>query len=98
MARSGLACSSPVNGVGSGSPNLGKRAALNQMPHLLYSRGTNPVTGQTVDIYENPSEHYEAAPASNEGPATGMMKPLYYMENDFNGPMLKVGFGEEKEN
>jgi hypothetical protein len=56
------------------------------MPHL-FSRGTNPTSGQTMDIYENPSEsHYEAQQ---------QQQPLYYMEDGFNGPMLKVaGYGE----
>ena len=57
----------------------GKRTPLNQsrfphlqqqspqLAHLLYSRQTNSV-GQSVDIYENPSEHYSALLAGRPPP------------------------------
>ena len=96
MARSGLAAASstspkPSNGLQ--SPNLAKRIALNQLPpppphlQMYHSRGTNPVSGATVDIYENPSEHYGEINQQQ-------LQPLYYMEDGFNGPMLKVGYGK----
>ena len=52
-----------------------------------------------VDIYENPSEHYGfmgplPASGSRAGSAEDVLKPVYYMEEEDGGPLLKVGYGE----
>ena len=56
-----------------------------------------------VDIYENPSEHYGfmgplppsgSRAAAAAGSAEDILKPVYYMEEEDGGPLLKVGYGE----
>ena len=66
------------------------------MAHLFQpSRMTNS-QGQLVDIYENPSEHYETSGhlKTIQPSHDANLKPHYFMEAGPNGPQLKVGYGE----